>query len=432
MSRSRFVSQVLVICVLVSLISAGLAAAQLETLEYGETAYGTVDDNSPEPAYAFEARAGDVVTIALTATSGDLDTLLVLADGAGNFITQDDDSGEGRNSLIQDFVIPADDTYRVIATRYDRVAGDTSGEYMLTLTARPAGGEAAETPTEVPSGVSGEAPAAEVPAGADVFGELPDLGGFTYTVLTHGDIAAGTIDDATPALPYVFGGHAGEEVTLEVSRTSGDLSLDVALFDRTGVGFLAGVEDTEAAGAVTLTHTLPETTYYVVGVRRSGGQYGDTSGDYTLAFSVAGVGAPTVVPAEQPPAGQPPAIDIILSWNTTADLDLVLYYPAEGQAASIDWHNAFDPATYPLPEGATLSGDEGGFCPATDQPVERITWAADKAPLGGYEILVIYWFPCGSAAPAEFELTYTVDGETQTVVGSLAGLLEEYRVTFAR
>jgi hypothetical protein len=433
-------------CVLVLCFAVSGANAQGDVLQYGDTVAGVIDDDSPEVAFEFEAQAGDMVTIALSATSGDLDTVLVLVDAAGAFVTSDDDSGEARNSLIQDFEITDAGTYRIIATRYDRELGDTSGEFTLSLSAQ--GGEAAP-PADAGSSGEGEEPE---PADTDPFGELPDLGAYVYTVLESGDAVEGEVTDDAWAVPYVFGGHAGDEVTLTVARTDGDLLLDVGLFDRTGAGLLAGAEDADDTGEVTFSHQLPETAYYVVGVRRVSGEAGETTGSFTFTFEAAGGAgedAPEVEATAEPggmvveptpvPADLPPAIDITLSWNTTADLDLILYYPPAEDAGAVTWESIY--YENPLPEGVVMSGDGNGFCrELTEQASERIIWDAATAPTGAFEILVLYSLGCGSPVdPVPFELTYTVDGQTQTVSGTVgapstdaAEPLDEYRESFAR
>lgn len=405
---TRVLSIVFVFCAVFALCD--IAAAQDE-IGYGDTVTGTIDNANPEYVYYFTAGAGDVVTIAHTAQDGDLDPLLILMDEAGNFITQDDDSGEGRSSLIRDFEISTAGTYRIIATRYDRADGDTAGEFELALISGDPGAMPAS------SGADDQAPVEEgetSPTPVDEFGELPVLEGTTYTMLAYGETGSGTISDAVQAEAFVFGGHAGDTVTIRVMRTSGDLMPDIGLFDPTGRNILAAAEDTEGTGAVTLSHTLPEIAYYVVGVRRVGYADGTTAGDYTIVVDL------------------PPAVDIVLTWDTRADLDLVLYYPSEEQAASIDWQNVF--YNEPLPEGVSFVTETEEFCPQADQPSERITWRAGDAPSGGYEILVIYWFPCaeGSVEPVNFELTYTVDGVTETVTGTLNEPLDEFRVAFVR
>ncbi len=435
---SRYIRLMISVFFAVVCVSVGLAAAQADEIGYGDTITGTIDDASPEHTYTFTAAEGDVITIAHTVTSGDLDPLLILADANGTFITRDDDSGEGRSSLIRDFIVPADGTYRIIATRYDGANGDTSGEYTLTLST---------------AGMPAEAPASAPAADADEFGALPDLGSADYTILTDGESADGDISAEVWGVAYVFGGHADDTVSINLARTDGDLALRVelldqaGLMDRSGETALATAEDDEGTGTAHLSYTLTETAYYVIGVGRVDGMDGTTTGSYTitLALTHEADATPETIetpePAETPEAPEAietaPAIEITLSWNTTADLDLVLqYFPAAGgDPIAIDWHNVAYPEDHPLPEGAAIDTDANRFCrDISEQPRETITWTADTAPTGNYEVIVMYSSPCeGTVSPVEFELTYTVDGTVQTVTGAMAEpRTGEYRVTFAR
>ncbi len=86
--------------------------------------------------YAFEAGAGERVTISLARVNGSLDPFVVLLDPNLNEIATHDDivDGKERDSLITAFNIPADGKYYVLATRYERSAGTTIGRFRLTVT----------------------------------------------------------------------------------------------------------------------------------------------------------------------------------------------------------------------------------------------------------------------------------------------------------
>ncbi|MCZ7546296.1 MAG: PPC domain-containing protein [Anaerolineae bacterium] len=418
MSRTpRVVSMLLIVA-----LSAGMGAAmaQESLLSYGDTATGVIDDATPEHEYHFRAEAGDVVTVALSARSGDLDPMLILTDARGATLTQDDDGGEGKNARVV-YRIRAAGVYRIVATRYDRAGGATSGDYELTLDA-----EAAETSPTPPTVEAGE------------FGAPPDLGAFAYDRITYGDTVTGAISDDETVQAYAFQGRAGETVMLNVERTGGDLALRVALFDRTGQAAVAEAEDAAGRGGVEISFVLPRTAYYVVGVGRLDGNGALTVGEYGLSLDVVRLPTETLAAPAATTTATPaaePAITVSLTWAGAADLDLVLYYPSDAATAtSIDWRNIAYPEDYPLPQGAVFESDGNGFCQdVAVRPVETITWDADAAPVGDYEILVQYQFACGSlGAPVDFEIALTVDGQTETLTGVVAPPKGEYRTTFAR
>jgi len=65
--------------------------------------------------------------------SGDLDSLITLYDSRRKQIAFNDDEGDTQNALLRNFVLPRDDMYILVASRYQREAGTTSGAYVLTL-----------------------------------------------------------------------------------------------------------------------------------------------------------------------------------------------------------------------------------------------------------------------------------------------------------
>jgi hypothetical protein len=95
--------------------------------------------------YTFQGQANDLISINLNATSGSLDTLLLLLDSAGNVIGSNDDQAEGNtDSAISNLRLFADETYTIVATRYGKDVGGTEGNYTLLLT-----GPTGDLPAEV-------------------------------------------------------------------------------------------------------------------------------------------------------------------------------------------------------------------------------------------------------------------------------------------
>jgi len=83
-----------------------------------------------EHGWFFEGSKGDVVTIAMRSLDQDLDSYLVLYGPDGLLLTEDDDSGEDLDALIEYYELPADGTYRVVAQ--GAVYGE-AGTYELAL-----------------------------------------------------------------------------------------------------------------------------------------------------------------------------------------------------------------------------------------------------------------------------------------------------------
>ena len=96
------------------------------TLEAGDE---TLTDGSLYDRYEFEGRVGDVVTILLESEA--FDTFLLLQDGQGNEVSQNDDiSHTNRNSALV-VTLPQDGLYQVLANTYDEQG---QGPYKLIVT----------------------------------------------------------------------------------------------------------------------------------------------------------------------------------------------------------------------------------------------------------------------------------------------------------
>ncbi len=103
-------------------------------LYLGEPVSGEITSAAPEVPYTFEGRAGDSITIAMTASGQGLDSYLRLRYPDGTEVS-DDDSGGNLNSLLGPVRLPVDGTYTVIATRFGGLEGNSTGPYTLVVNA---------------------------------------------------------------------------------------------------------------------------------------------------------------------------------------------------------------------------------------------------------------------------------------------------------
>ncbi|MCZ7538779.1 MAG: hypothetical protein M5U29_02430 [Anaerolineae bacterium] len=118
----------------------GLTNGQALEIIYGATVSGLISDQVPEEEYVFVGRAGDVVRVTMERVDGDLDSLVTLYDSDRKQIAFDDDSAGQQNARLDQYQLPADGMYLLIASRFDRAKGTTSGSYLLTLElVRPGG-----------------------------------------------------------------------------------------------------------------------------------------------------------------------------------------------------------------------------------------------------------------------------------------------------
>ncbi len=112
---------------------AGIVGGRALEIVYGATVSGVIDDANSAEEYVFFGQQGDVIRIMMERASGDLDALVTLYDSERKQIAFDDDSGEDQDAMIPRFVLPRDDMYILVASRFERDAGTTSGAYILTL-----------------------------------------------------------------------------------------------------------------------------------------------------------------------------------------------------------------------------------------------------------------------------------------------------------
>lgn len=98
-------------------------------------AAGELGEALPVHIWEFSGSAGQIYTITLETTSGDLDTLLRLFGPDGTLVAENDDADDsvlGTDAQIAAVNLPADGVYRLEAARFDG-----SGDYTLTVAATP-------------------------------------------------------------------------------------------------------------------------------------------------------------------------------------------------------------------------------------------------------------------------------------------------------
>ncbi|MCY4527006.1 MAG: PPC domain-containing protein, partial [Anaerolineaceae bacterium] len=102
-------------------------------LSSSERVSGSITNENKFDLYAFEGKAGDVVTVSMVATAGRLDSALALLDPQGFRLADNDDAiaGENTDSLIREHVLLEDGRYYVLATHYGMGYGGTTGSYDL-------------------------------------------------------------------------------------------------------------------------------------------------------------------------------------------------------------------------------------------------------------------------------------------------------------
>jgi len=112
------------------------------SLSYGQTIeadfIGTIDNERPFIEFPLRVPiTGSTVTIDMAKTSGDLDTLLYLVDDKGSIVAQNDDrpptEGFAPSDSLLIFPQASAGQYRIIATRFRVVEGESSGDFRILI-----------------------------------------------------------------------------------------------------------------------------------------------------------------------------------------------------------------------------------------------------------------------------------------------------------
>jgi hypothetical protein len=203
---------------------------QIDTLTYGQTATGTIDDDTVVHGYCFD---GSEIRVRATVT-GDLDAGMVLSDTQlENGYAQ---SEPGATAPEFTFTLPEDGTYIVFIFRIGLDEGDTEGDFELAL--ELTNGEA--------SGLSG---LADVELCTDV------------PLIDFGETVRGTLTENRPGALYCI--EVEEGALILTLRNTGDLVLSV-IDPETGEALQA-----QESGIKRIV-TIPRTGTFAVVAERAG------------------------------------------------------------------------------------------------------------------------------------------------------------------
>lgn len=244
----------------------GAGVTENTILAYGNNVIGRISSDEPIMFYFIRAQRGDVISITLKRTSGDLDPLLDLATSDGKVLSSNDDDPAAEGTLdagILNYTILETNVYLIVATRFGREAGSTTGSYVLSL-------------TQVPP---------------DDLGQNPEQA----RLMDYGTTFEGEISDELPVRYYRFEARRGDVITAALIRESGDLDPLIKLADA-ALTILTQDDDTgDGSDARIPAYTMPATGNYYLLATRSEKQKGDTTGAFTVELTgragIAGGGA---------------------------------------------------------------------------------------------------------------------------------------------
>lgn len=226
-----------------------------------ETVNGSITEERPEARYVFDGQVNDQVVIRMTATEGGLDPFLYLYGPNGEIIAQDDDGGGMPDAEIS-AVLPEAGRYTIVAARFARERGSTTGNYSLSF---------ARTGVE-----DGDIEPAVVRASAlpENFEGLPRI--------QVSDSVTGVLADQPYSQAYVLEAERGDTVVITLNTVAGDLDPVLMVLD-SSLQVVAQHDDiSDQNRNAQVTFTFPDDGFYAILAMRYDGEAGTTRGEYRL------------------------------------------------------------------------------------------------------------------------------------------------------
>lgn len=230
----------------------GVASVAGSTLRYGDAVQNTISNIQPQVYYTFQAESGDIINVRMERNSGKLDPYLQIVNSEAFVIADNDDAPTGgtNNAVINGLVIEQTGTYIIIASRYGQAAGDSVGNFVLTL-------------EEASNSGLGNSRLAPFP-------------------LQMNQAVEGELNDTRYERFYTFTARKDDLITIRMERTSGLLDAYLILAN---AGLQPIFEDDDGGNgknALIRQYRLPaDGPYYIIATRFEGPN-GTSNGGYRL------------------------------------------------------------------------------------------------------------------------------------------------------
>lgn len=209
---------------------------------------GNINDQFVSVRYSFDAVEGDVVTIMMENTSGDLDPFLLLFESDGQLIDSNDDLENGNRNAQLIFTVEVAGTYIIEATRFEVEEGQTQGTYRLIL--------------------SFEGDAIDTEDGLDPLSMAPTFG-VEYDFIEYDAFGTGALSEEQPTDYFVLGGQQGDFVRITLSVTAGDIVPTINLLNQE-LSLISQSTEMQA-DQIVMFATLPQTGWYLIEAGRESG-----------------------------------------------------------------------------------------------------------------------------------------------------------------
>jgi len=225
-------------------------------LQYGDSVVGELSGEQFQQVYVFRANRGDIIQITMQRISGNVDSLLILADSQGNVLTVNDEDAESPGSYdaaIRDFRITKTGNYMLIATRFGREAGESRGGFSLALDRLP----------------------------PESLGKVPQKA----VLIDYGSKSTGSISSDNLLQFYLIEARKGDVLTISAERTKGNLDPILTLYTEDLKELATNDSGQRGQSARISAFAVPADGFYILLVTRFNRDTGITAGDYTLTLT---------------------------------------------------------------------------------------------------------------------------------------------------
>lgn len=228
----------------------------------------------------------------------------------------------------------------------------------------------------------------------------------------------GAIFEQQDLISYSFEGQPDDIVTITMTAQTGSLDTLLQLIDPAGNIIEVNDDGGEGTNSVISNLRLLTAGTYTVVATRYGKDLGGTEGEFELLLTGASEALPEEIANLDLPEG---AIEVVLTWNTNADLQLLVRDPV-GAAV-------FDDVPLVNSGGVLeLAGNVG--CIEDGQPLSYIRWPLGLLRPGIYEAEVQFQNTCDDPTPVSFTLTTIVNEELAFVERQNPTIGDRFVITF--
>jgi len=355
-------------------------------IAYGDVVTGTINNETYEARYIFEAEAGDIVSIIMRSTNRqqNLDGYLTLLAPNGAQLTVNDDlnSLQSYDPGIANYEISQSGAYTIIASRFNGVAGTSSGDFELTLSIVD---------------ITNLTPTATATASVVT----------TETTIAYGERVQGEISAEAYYVAYQFVAEQGDTIGISMNALSGTLDPQVILFSANGAE-IASNDDDPLGGfnAYLRDFVIPADGVYTIWATRFNRETGTSSGEYELRLEKAGTGT-TATPVVTNNG------DIFVGDTITGEISnsnysrIYTFAGTEGQVVTVTMRadiGNLDPYLILIdPNGEPISRNDDGVGMGFNSSLNNVTLPTT----GNYKIVATRFQPVTGVTAGTFQLALT-------------------------